>query len=122
MKRTILALFLIYLSVSPVWAEEAGGKPQNGDLEDLAERLNVIKPQDYVEMSQPARDYAYRTAKKLTSKEIALINSAQKRLNRDLARRLEQKEQKPVMLDPTNTQQIEDFLTPPLLTYDNVQE
>ena len=109
---------LLCLSASFALAAEEVSK---SDIEDLAERLNVIKPDDYVEMTQPVKEYAHQTAKKLTPQEVALINSAQKRLNRDLARRQKEPEQKIIQLDAQDRQQIEDFLTPSMYTYDDLQ-
>lgn len=121
MNKLITITSILCLSCSLAYAEEQELQANTNNIEDLAERLNVIKPDDYVEMTQPIKEYAHQTAKNLTPQEIALINSAQKRINHDLARRQGTEEQEVIQLDSKNKQQIEDFLTPPMYTYDDIQ-
>ena len=121
MKAFVVALSVLCLVFSSVMAEENDQEVLKSDVEDLAERLNVVKPEQYVEMTKPVRDYAHQTALKLTPQEVALINSAQKRINRDFARRQGTVEKRLIELNAENKQQIEDFLTPPMYTYDDIQ-
>ena len=121
MNKLVLIAGLLCLYAPLSWAEETETPTNKNSIEDLAERLNVVKPADYIKMAQPVNEYVHQTAKSLTPQEVALINSAQKRINRDLARRQGTAEQEVMPLDANNKQLIEDFLTPPMYTYDDIK-
>lgn len=115
MKTPTLIISIICLGISPALAEE------KDPLEDLADRTNMIKAEEYLEMTKPVKDYAHRTAKKLTPQEIQLMSSAQNRINKNVARKTGAKEPQPVDLTKKTTKELEDFLTPPMYTYDDIK-
>ncbi len=113
MKRFVLFSALLCLSTSLAFAEE-----QNA-LDELASRTNIIKPEEYMEMTQPVKEAARQTVKKLTPQEIEIMSSAQNRINSNIARKNKQPTPPPLKLSPQNRQEIENFLTPHMETYDD---
>ena len=113
MKQLALFSALLCLSTSLACAEE-----QNA-LEELASRTNMIKPEEYLEMTQPVKESARQTAKKLTPQEIEIMSSAQNRINRNIARKNKQPNPPSIKLSPQNRQELEKFLTPKMETYDD---
>ena len=113
MNRWILIVSFLCLNTSLVIAEESN------TLEDLASRTNIVKPEEYMEMTKPVKEYAHKTAKKLTPQEITIMSSAQNRINRNISRKAAQPEPQKIDLSSQSRQQIEKFLTPKMETYDD---
>ena len=93
--------------------------PQTGSVEDLANRLNVIKPDQYIEIVAESQKLARDTAKQMSKKETNFMIGLQNRLNKDMARRNNEPEPKEIKIDPNDQKAVEKMLTPDIYTYDD---
>lgn len=126
MKNLILIFGYLILSLSTAQAADSNSlvsetdTPQVGSVEDLANRLNVIKPDQYVETVAPSQQLARRTANGMSKNETKFMISLQNRLNKDMARRNDQPEPKDIKIDPDDKKAVEKMLTPDIYTYDEI--
>ena len=126
MKNLILIFGYLILSLSTAQAADSNdfanenATSQIGDVEDLANRLNVIKPDQYVETVAPTQQLARRTANGMSKNETKFMISLQNRVNKDMARRNNQPEPKDIKIDPDDKKAVEKMLTPDIYTYDEI--
>ena len=126
MKNLILIFGCLILSLSTAQAADdnhlanEADASQIGAVEDLADRLNVIKPEQYVETVVPSQELARRTAKDMSEKETKFMISLQNRLNKDMARRNNQPEPEDLKINPDDKKAVEKMLTPDIYTYDDI--
>lgn len=120
--KTLIWLFsgLLFLS-TPAFAEDNSNENEKKELspvEDLAERLTVIKPEQYKEMVAPIRRDAHRTAQKLSKAEAMILINAQNKINKVIAYQNNEPEPEPINIDPTDKVGLELLVLPPIYTYD----
>lgn len=126
MKNLILIFGCLMLSLSTAQAADdndfanEADTSQVGSIEDFANRLNVIKPEQYVETVAPSQELARRTAKDMSEKETKFMISLQNRLNKDMARRNSQPEPEDIKINPDDKKAVEKMLTPDIYTYDDI--
>lgn len=119
MKTLLYAISALCLSFSVVSAADDEYVEQAVDLEELASRMNVIKPADYIKMTEPIKESAHQAAKNLTDKDAQMLIDGQNRVNRRLARRNGETEPKPLSINANDRDEIEKLLTPQMYTYDD---
>ncbi len=121
-KLFLTTVCALSLSVSVAVAADDEYVDEAVDLEELASRLNVVKPEQYVEMTAPIIEDARRTANSLTSKEAQALVDAQNRVNRRVAVKQGEPEPEPIEVNVDDKQALEEFLTPKMYTYDDLPE
>lgn len=121
-KLILSTVCALSLSVSAAVAADDDYVDEAVDLDELASRLNVIKPEQYVAMTAPIIEDAHRTAQSLTHKEAQMLVDAQNRVNRRAAVKQGEPEPEPVKVDVDDKQALEEFLTPQMYTYDDLPE
>lgn len=126
MKKLILILACISFEQSIAMAADNFANntdeqlPDINPVEDLANRLNVVKPEQYVPILTDVKQEAHDTAKSMTPKEAEFMMSVQNRLNKDMAKRNNEPEPENIKINPNNAQDVERILTPNIYTYDDV--
>lgn len=122
MKKYLLALLALSLSYSSSFANEDEYVDEAVDLQELSDRMNIIKADQYIEMVSPAQDYAHETAKKLTDKEAKMYLQGANFIQKRLSKRLNTQPPAPIDTDTIDTQTIEELLTPEMYTFDNLEQ
>lgn len=119
MKTLLYAISALCLSFSAASAADDEYVEEAVDLEELASRMNVIKPDQYVKMTEPIKTSARQAAKNLTDKEAQMLIDGQNRVNRRLARRNGEAKPETISVNVKDRDEIEKLLTPQMYTYDD---
>lgn len=89
------------------------------DLQDIASRRTIIQPEQYVEYLVPLHVEAAKEAQSLNEKEAKMLISIQNKMNRDVARKSGDSDPEEIDASPTDTQALQEILTPKFYTYDD---
>ena len=120
MKQYFLALAILTCSSINVYAEEDKYATETVNIEDLASRLNVIKPEQRVAIIQPSKESAHRDAQKMTPQEAAILVSVENRISKRHAEQNNEEPPEPISIDVNNKKEVEKLLTPDIYTYDDM--
>ena len=90
------------------------------DLQEHTSRLNVITPEQYIEVTQPVEEEVRKTIKNLSEKEAKFLISLQNRINRRMAEQENQPAREEIDINATDPQSLKKMLTPEIYTYDDV--
>ena len=118
MKTLIYSISILCLSFSAAIASDDEYVEEAVDLQEVADRMNVIKPEDYVKLTAPLREFAGRTATSLSEKEAKMLIGMYNNINQRAAIRTEEKTPEKINIDPNNKEQLEEMLTPDIYLYD----
>lgn len=118
MNKIIWIFCICLLGSFSVSAAENNNEPAD-PLQDLADRSNVIKPEQYIKLVKPSREYAHHTAQNLSKAEAMLLIDAKNKMNKTLAFQNDEPEPEPIDIDPTDKIELEKLMLPPIYTYDD---
>lgn len=119
MKKFFLICGFVCLSCATAFAADDDYRAEAVDLEEVAERMNTIKPEQFVAITAPVREEAHRSAQNLSAKEAAFLVSVQNKINRRLAAKEGRPAPAEISVDVNNQQEVEKFLTPDLYNYND---
>lgn len=120
MKTLIYTASILCLSFSIAMASDDEYVDEAVDLQEVADRMNVIKAEDYVRLTAPSREFANKTAASLSEKEAKMLIGMYNNINTRAAVRTEEKSPEKIDIDPNNKEQLEEMLTPDIYTYDDL--
>ena len=120
MKQYFLALAILTSFSVSVYAEENEYKEKTINIEDLASRLNVIKPEQRVAIIQPSKESAHRDAQKMSPQEAEILVSVENRINQRIAEQNDEESPETISIDINNKKEVEKLLTPDIYTYDDM--
>ena len=120
MKTLIYTISILGLSFSVAMATDREYVDEAIDLQEVADRMNVIKGEDYVKITSPSREFANRTAASLSDKEAKMLIGIYNNMNKKTAKSIGEESPEKIDFNPNDKQQLEEMLTPDIYTYDDL--
>ncbi|MBQ8465021.1 MAG: hypothetical protein IJ545_03330 [Alphaproteobacteria bacterium] len=126
MKNFILILGYLSLPISIAFAADNYTDTKTFEeasisaVEDFANRLNTVKPEQYIETVAPVQNSVRQTVAKMSPDETQFMIGLQNRLNKDMAEKNNEPKPADIKIDPNDKKAVERMLTPDIYTYDDV--
>jgi len=120
MKILIYTCSILCLSASLTMASDGDYVKEAVDLQEVADRMNVIKGDDYVKITASSSEFASQTASSLSEQETEMLIDAHNDMNKRVARRNGEESPKKIQINPNNKEEVEELLTPDIYTYDDL--